>query len=277
MNLNEIKKAVAKIKTSVFKNSNSYSIGMLKSHFRGTGLQFKEHRVYAVGDDTRFIDWKILAKTGHPYIKTFDEERNVEIVVVVDASVTMLTGYNRVSKLQAALEICCLLYLLAEETGDYVHVVIIGDSTTNVPKKNGDCGIANLVASLEKMNLLKSNGQINVEYEPGNIISNTEKLRAIMKHLKKRRELVFLSDFNDFLEIEALRRISYRKNVHCFQITSPLDEATSLPYMLHTTSGGMRSVNFTSKEKNLETVLGKKVKTLKVHERYLEDFIKEML
>lgn len=88
---------------------------MLKTNIKGTGLQFKEHQVYNFGDDIRFIDWKILAKTSHPYVKTFNEERNVEIVVVIDASTTMMTGYNGVSKLQAAIEICCLLYLLAKK------------------------------------------------------------------------------------------------------------------------------------------------------------------
>src|SRR5210317_920729 len=108
MNFEEVRKVVGSIKSNIFKNSNAYSIGMLKSHFRGTGLQFKEHQVYTHGDDIRHIDWKLLAKKREPYIKTYEEERNVEIVVVIDTSATMLTGYNGVSKLQAAIEICCL-------------------------------------------------------------------------------------------------------------------------------------------------------------------------
>ncbi len=64
MNIVEIEKTVAKIQTHLFKNSNSYAIGMLKSHFRGAGIQFKEHQVYCHGDDVRFIDWKLSAKTS---------------------------------------------------------------------------------------------------------------------------------------------------------------------------------------------------------------------
>ena len=78
MKLNEVRKTVSQIKANLFKNSNSFSIGMLKSHFKGSGLQFKEHQVYAFGDDIRFIDWKMLAKTSQPFVKTFEEERNVE-------------------------------------------------------------------------------------------------------------------------------------------------------------------------------------------------------
>ena len=63
MDLKKVNTVVSKLQASIFKNSNSFSIGMLKSHFRGTGLQFKEHQVYNYGDDVRFIDWSILAKT----------------------------------------------------------------------------------------------------------------------------------------------------------------------------------------------------------------------
>src|SRR5688572_28915781 len=109
MNIQEVRKVVGRIKSHLFKNSNSYAIGMLRSHFRGSGLQVKEHQVYMAGDDVRFIDWRMLAKTGNPYIKTFEEERNVEIVVVIDVGPTMYIGHKGVSKLQAAVEVCCLL------------------------------------------------------------------------------------------------------------------------------------------------------------------------
>ena len=137
MNINEVRKVVGRLKANLFKKANSHSIGILKTNIKGTGLQFKEHQVYSFGDDIRFIDWKILAKTSQPYIKTFNEERNVEIVVVIDASMTMMTGFNGVSKLQAAIEICCLLFLLAKETGDFIHALIVTDEIINVPKLSG--------------------------------------------------------------------------------------------------------------------------------------------
>lgn len=61
MDTSEVRKIVSNIKGSLFRNANSFSIGMLKSHFKGTGLKFKEHQVYSHGDDVRFIDWKMLA------------------------------------------------------------------------------------------------------------------------------------------------------------------------------------------------------------------------
>lgn len=282
MNIVEIKKIAGRLKSSLFKNSNSYAIGMLKSHFKGTGLQFKEHQIYSHGDDVRFIDWKMIAKTNKPYIKTFEEERNVEIAVVIDATTTMMSGYEGVSKLQAAIEICCLLYILAKETGDYIHVTIIGEQISFVPKKSGDDGIVNFIAALQRADILDENGHINVQYVPDSELTHQQKIGAVMKHLLKRREIVMLSDFNDFFDFSVLKKLLYRSNVHCFQIVSPLDEADKIPYALHlkdsasSKKGSVRKVNLAGSSEP-ENPLGKKFKKLRVHERYLETFIKEML
>lgn len=282
MDIKAVKKAVGKIKTNLFKNSNSYSIGMLRSHFKGAGLQFKEHQIYVHGDDVRFIDWRVLAKTNTPYIKTFDEERNVEIVVVIDASVTMFSGYQKVSKLQAAIELCCLLYLLAEETGDYVHVMILTDEILYIPKKRGDAGIVSLVSLLEKKDILKEDGKVNIGFTAKRQLQEGEKIAALMKHLSRRREVVLFSDFNDFLEANVLKKLLHRSNVHCFQLTSPLDEADRIPFSVFSrdfpssNNGHLRRIKF-GRQKGLKNAFGKKFKKLKIHERYLEEFIKEML
>jgi uncharacterized protein (DUF58 family) len=283
MNIQDVRKVVGSIKSSLFKNSNAYSIGMLKSHFRGSGLQFKEHQIYTHGDDVRFIDWKLLAKTNTPYIKTFEEERNVEIVVVVDASPTMFSGYNNISKLQASIEICCLLYLLAAETNDFIHAIIVGDEIADLPKMSGEEGIIRLVAKLESLGILTSEGKLNLAYasEERKELKNREKL--VMRHLHHKREVVLLSDFNEFIELKNLKRILYRSNVHCFQVLSPLDEAEQVPYTLLSRTpfqkgdrGKLVKLNLTG-SKDLDSLWGKRVKKLRVHERYLEEFVKEML
>ncbi len=282
MDLTLVRRAVARMKTALFKNANSYSVGMLKSHFRGSGLQFKEHQIYNYGDDVRFIDWKLYAKMNTPYIKTFDEERCVEIVVLLDVSPTMFSGFNDVSKLQAAIELCCLLYLLAKETGDFVHALIVSDEIIHVPKKNGEEGVAHLIAMLERKRILNEQGQVNLKYVPRPSRRDEEKVTAIMKHLAKNREIVILSDFNEFIEVELLKKLLYRRNVHCFQLQSPLDEACRIPYALYTKAmpftrtGSLQKVKLGGKQL-LQNPFGKRFKRLKVHERYLEEFIKEML
>lgn len=280
MNITEVRKVVGKIRANLFRNANSHSIGMLKTNFRGTGLQFKEHQVYSFGDDIRFIDWKILAKTGHPYVKTFNEERNVEIVVVIDASVTMLSGFNGVSKLQAAIEICCLLYLLAKDTNDFVHALIVTDEIIHVPKKSGEAGISHLVSTLEDKNILTEHGVVNLERKTGDGANDTQKYITVMKHLNRKREIVLLSDFNNFIDSTVLKKILFRSNVHCFQLLSPLDEAKTLPYSLFASSGklskGVLGKYDLSGKKDQNHEFGKKVKKIRIQEKYLENFVKEM-
>lgn len=280
MNITEVRKVVGKIKANLFKKANSHSVGMLKTNFKGTGLQFKEHQVYTFGDDIRFIDWKILAKTSHPYVKTFNEERNVEIVVVIDASPTMLTGFNGVSKLQASIEICCLLYLLAKESNDFVHALIVADEIIHVPKKSGEAGIAHFISTLEDKGILTEKGVVNLERNSGEGVDKMEKYLSIMKHLNSKREIVLLSDFNDFIDTSVLKKILYRSSVHCFQVISPLDEARSLPFSLfaspHKTSTGSLGRYDLSGKRELSNEFGKKFKRIRIQEKYLENFIKEM-
>jgi uncharacterized protein (DUF58 family) len=280
MNINEVRKVVGKLHANLFRKANSHSIGMLKTNIRGTGLQFKEHQVYSFGDDIRFIDWKILAKTGNPYIKTFNEERNVEIVVVIDASTSMLTGYNGVSKLQAAIEICCLLYLLAKETNDFIHALIVTDEVINVPKLSGDHGITHLISILEEKKILTMAGKINIERTAQNNVDSKKKYLSIMKHLSRKREIILLSDFNEFIEADVLRKLLSRSNVHCFHLVSPLDEADEMPFTLHAFSANKFSADLGkysfSGNKDLKSEFGKKFKKIKIQDKYLENFIKGM-
>lgn len=282
MKLNEVRKTVSQIKANLFKNSNSFSIGMLKSHFKGSGLQFKEHQVYSFGDDIRFIDWKILAKTNNPFIKTFEEERNVEITIVLDASRSMLSGANGVSKLQACIEITCLLYLLAGETNDYVHVLVIGEDIIDIPKSQGDKGITYLISMLEKQGVLDEKGRVEIERpEEYKRVDEQKKLKSILKHTGKNREVVVLSDFVDFIDPSSLRRLIFRKNLHCFFLESPLDKHNSRAISIFSIGKESRAPKFksvsTQGRRNLEKEFGKKVKKINIGERYLESFIKEMV
>ena len=280
MNITEVRKVVGKIRANLFKKANSHSIGMLKTNFRGTGLQFKEHQVYTFGDDIRFIDWKILAKTSHPYVKTFNEERNVEIVVVIDATSTMLMGFNGVSKLQAAIEMCCLLYLLAKDTSDFVHALIITDEIIHIPKKSGEAGISHFISTLEDHKILTEHGLVNLEREIVEDTNKNQKYLSVMKHLNHKREIVILSDFNDFIESSLLKKILFRSNVHCFQLLSPIDEARSVPYSLFSSSGraerGSLAKYDLSGKKDLGQEFGRKMKRIRIQEKYLENFVKEM-
>ncbi|MGB0455190.1 MAG: DUF58 domain-containing protein [Bacteriovoracaceae bacterium] len=280
MNLAEVHKVVSRIKAAVFRRSNSDAAGVLKSHFRGTGLQFKEHRVYDHGDDVRFIDWKLLAKTNTPFVKTFEEERNVEIMAILDLSPTMFYGVNGVSKLQASIEIICLLYLLAKETSDYVHVIFKGVEVSHIPKKNGDEGITFLINQLQRMNVLSENGKINFDYHSDKKEYKPTDVGSLLHFLGKKKEVVILSDFYTFLPYEELRRLIFGRKLHAFSIVSPIDLYKKLPYALFSknyTTGKTELGNSNSKAKEIEKILKGRVKQLNIEESYLDNFVKEMV
>ena len=276
MNIVEVRKIVGRIKAQLFKKSNSYSVGMLKSHFRGSGLQFKEHRQYTHGDDVRFIDWKILAKTGHPFVKTFEEERNVQIAVVIDAGTSMLYGWEQVSKLQAALEITCMLYLLAAETNDSIHALILGKEIIDVPASSGEKGITQFIASLTKQGLITAEGKINLGWI-GEELSSGDRERAIKKHLSRNREVIILSDWINLLDKNSFERVVYNRRSHCFRIQAPLDVASEMELVSKVKfkgSSGVRVVHGLG-DSAIDSI--KKIKTLKLEDRYLDNFIREMI
>ena len=285
MDLKEVERVVTKIQGALFKNSNSYSIGLLKSHFRGSGLQFKEHQVYCHGDDVRFIDWKLYARSNTPYIKTFEEERNVEIIIFIDISLGMFMGYKGISKLQAAINIACLISLLAKETNDCVQFVLSGDDEKILPKSSGKKAIIHLVKELRKLNIMKEDGKINLAYRPQKEVIKKNKLKAINRFIKQKKEVVILSDFNDVLEEDDLGQISKNKRTHCFRIVSPIDKGMGANLNIFSFNASKVfsaekcsiSLKVAKKEKEWEGGGDSHVKIIDIEKRYLEDFVKELI
>jgi uncharacterized protein (DUF58 family) len=280
MNLKEIERVVGLIQSHIFRNSNAYSTGVLKSHFRGSGLQFREHQIYVPGDDVRFIDWKLSARSSNVYIKTFEEERNVEIVVFIDLSHTLFYGYEGVSKLQAIVEITALLYLLAGETHDLVRVIIWGNKTMNLPPKKGKEGLTLFISVLENMGLLDKDGKVIIKQDK-ELNSHTEenKVAQIKSFLARRKEVIYLGDLSLMKNKDIWQRILDKKNMNCFRILSPVDKNTDVPFLFKvknplTGKGIVRDLKGTA---NSPMFLKERYKEIDVQDRYLEKFVKELV
>lgn len=274
MDLKQIEKVVASIQGHLFRNSNSFAVGMLKSHFKGAGLQFKEHQVYAPGDDVRFIDWKLSAKSQNTYVKTFEEERNIEIISFVDITETMFMGHRNISKLQAAIEITCLLYLLAEKSKDKVKAIIYSEKPIILPPLSGHEGIAFFISMLERNKLLNSKGEVNLKYEQG-IIDQKKKVALLKSLIARKKEVVFLSDFNSFESLDLLNKLIYRRNMHCFKVSSPIDDRTKKAFSIFSKVNEKKTFLTTNTQEQME--LTGRWKKLDVSKRYMEDFVREML
>ncbi len=279
VDLNSVRRAIAKTQGRFFKNANSYSIGMLKSKVRGTGLQFKEHQVYSHGDDVRFIDWKMLAKTSNPYVKTFEEERNVEIILVLEVSATMLAGDQGISKLQAAIELACALYLMADKTGDTIHLVLVTDEITDLPKMRGDKGMAVFLNLLKKKNILEEDLRINFDGVMGIGEVEGKKLDfRLNKLLFRKKEVVVLSDFLGQIRGSVITHLARHSHVQCFRLLATIDESVNLPYAVLARSAGTHShFQRVHLGDELERDVLKYVTPIRLKKGHLEQFMQEMM
>ena len=280
MNLKEIERVVGMIQSQIFKNSNAYSTGVLKSHFRGSGLQFREHQIYVPGDDVRFIDWKLSARSDHTYIKTFEEDRNVEIVVFLDLSLTLFYGYNQVSKLQALIEIIGLLYLMAGETHDVIRVIIWTDKAINLPPKKGKEGLTLFISMLERLGIIDDEARvIHGKGELQNTLPELSKVAQIKSFLARKKEVIYLGDMSLMKDRSMWDKLMDKKHMHCFRIYSPIDKNKDLPFLFKTKNPITgKSIVADLKGQDEKAMFSKeRFKEIGVHERYLEKFIKELV
>jgi hypothetical protein len=281
MNLIEIEKIVANLEQRLLRNSNSYSAGLIKSSFKGSGLQFKEHQVYAHGDDVRFIDWKLSARSSQTFVKTFEEERNVEIVILLDLTPTLLLGHMGKSKLYAIIEICALMYLLASKTQDLVKIVYMQDGKqVELPAKSGKEGIILMISSLERMNILTEQGRVNTHFNFQPVLDVNKRQSIIRSYVAKKKEVILLTDFHYFEDFEGLNKLLAHRNFHCFRIVCDLDEVDQMPFSFNAKNLKTQKKQFifgkVKKDKDQNLPL-KRWKRVSVHDRYLEKFIKELI
>src|SRR5437867_7008783 len=101
--------------------------GEYKSVFKGTGIAFEEVREYQPGDDIRSIDWNVTARMGHPFVKRYIEERELTLMLVVDASASQQFGTGQLTKRDAAAELAALLAFCAVSSNDKVGLLVCSD------------------------------------------------------------------------------------------------------------------------------------------------------
>lgn len=134
----ELLKKVRQIQIRTRKTVNDVLAGHYHSVFRGLGMEFEEVTQYHFGDDVRLIDWNVSARQGEPYIKKYREERELTVMLVVDASRSGFFGSSDVFKLDHAAELCAVLALSAVHSKDKVGLIMFSDDVElYVPAKKG--------------------------------------------------------------------------------------------------------------------------------------------
>jgi uncharacterized protein (DUF58 family) len=134
----EILKKVKALEIKSRKLTSDLFTGEYHSAFKGKGMLFKEVREYQAGDDTRFIDWNVSARFGHPYSKLFEEERELTVMLLVDISASSLFGTSNAIKKDLITEISAMLGFSAINNHDKVGMILFSDKIEKyIPPKKG--------------------------------------------------------------------------------------------------------------------------------------------
>jgi len=183
--------------------------GAYRSVFRGQGIEFAEVRAYELGDDFRAIDWNVSARMGSPFVKTFEEERELTLLLVVDRSGSVAFGRPR-TKAEIAVEVAAVLALAAARQNDRVGALLFSDEVEHVisPTK-GRRHVLRVIRDL-------------LAFEPAGRGTN---LAAALAHagrlLRHRSVVVVLSDFRAENWEVPLRRLSQRHEIVAITVDDP--------------------------------------------------------
>lgn len=192
-----------------------YMMGQHKSPFKGSSVEFVEHRQYYPGDEIRHIDWRAFGKTGRYYIKEFEEETNLRAYLIVDASGSMAYSNSTLSKYEYARQLAAALGYLLIKQRDAVGLRTFDNKVREfLEPSSNPLNFQRLIAALEKT-------------EPGRETSLSGVFEKLIPRLKRRSLVMIFSDFFDQLSplTTALQRFRHaRHEVLLFQIVAPEEE-----------------------------------------------------
>ena len=217
MEANELLKKVKRIEIKTRGLSQNIFAGEYHTAFKGRGMTFSEVREYQYGDDIRDIDWNVTARHNKPYIKVYEEERELTVMLLVDVSNSRLFGAVGEEKREMIAEVAATIAFSAIQNNDKIGVIFFSDKIEKViPPKKGKKHILFIISQL-------------IDFKPeskGTDIANV--LRYFSDALKKRCTTFLISDFIDEHDYStALTVASNKHDVIGIQVYDKRDE--SLP------------------------------------------------
>lgn len=217
MDANELLKKVRRIEIKTRGLSNNIFAGEYHSAFKGRGMTFSEVREYQYGDDIRDIDWNVTARHNRPYIKVYEEERELTVMLLIDVSASRLFGAVGPEKREMIAEIAATLAFSAIQNNDKIGVIFFSDKIEKfIPPKKGRKHILLIIRELLDFTPENSGTDISVV------------LRYFTDALKKRCTTFLISDFIDDHDCsKALTVAANRHDVYGIQIYDKRD--TQLP------------------------------------------------
>lgn len=201
MTTEDLLKKVRRIEIKARGLSNNIFAGEYHSAFKGRGMVFSEVREYQYGDDVRDIDWNVTARMNHPYVKIYEEERELTVILMVDISGSLDFGTIQQSKRQMATEIAATLAFSAIQNNDKIGVIFFSDKIEKfIPPKKGRKHILYIIRELL---MIQSESK---KTDIGNAIEFLDNA------LKKRCTTFILSDFFDEKDFSKQLQVANRRH-----------------------------------------------------------------
>lgn len=210
MTTSELLKKVRQVEIKTRGMVNQVFSGEYHSVFKGRGMEFSEVREYSYGDDIRKIDWNVTARNNKPFIKIFEEERELTVMLVVDVSRSGQFGTVTATKMEIATEICAVLAFSAIRNNDKVGLILFSDEVEKfIAPNKGKSHILRIVREL-------------LSYQPKGTGTNISGALQYLNNVIKKRSISFvLSDFIDKDYENALRIVSKRHDVIAVTMNDP--------------------------------------------------------
>ncbi len=210
MTVAEVLKKVREIEIKSLRKANALFLGEYHSSFKGRGMTFSEVRPYQYGDDIRTIDWNKTAHFNEPYVKVFEEERELSMVLMVDVSASMDFGTRVQTKRETAAEIVATLGFSALKNNDKVGLILFSSEVhLFLPPKKGRSHILRMIREI-------------INFNPNSAETNFNISLDFLLRTVKRRSIVFM--LSDFPNTEFKKNLEITGRKHDFTAIKLYDD-----------------------------------------------------
>lgn len=236
--MKDLLKKVRQIEIKTKRLTNNLFMGEYHSSFKGRGMIFSEVRPYQYGDDVRNIDWNKTAHFSEPYVKVFEEERELTLMLLVDISASQNFGTRKQLKKQTVAEICATLAFSAMANNDKVGLLLYSDQVElYIPPSKGRFQALRIIKEL-------------VEFEPKSVKTNLNVALDFYLSTQKRKTICFiLSDFTDINYEKSMRIAAQKHDITGIRVYDEKEEFLpniGLANIIDNETGEMRIINTSS-------------------------------
>lgn len=209
-------KKIRKIEIKSRKLTQHVFSGEYHSAFKGKGMSFSEVREYQYGDDIRNIEWNVTARYNHPYVKVFEEERELTVLLLIDISASTYFGTHQQTKRELITEIAAVLSFSAITNNDKVGAIFFTNHIEKyIPPKKGKTHMLRIIREL--LTIEPQSAQTSI----------TAATTFLMNAIKKRAIVFLISDFIDEQYELSLRIVARKHDLIALKITDPREESFS--------------------------------------------------